>query len=223
MDSLAAPTTYPVEYPDSHGEWAYESDWHAKETLDLFHRLQQRYRDAPEVYVSAHMFVYYEEGNPGAMFSPDVMVVFGVPQRDRPVYKLWEEGEPPTVVFEISSKTTWATDKGKKLRLYAELGVQEYFLFDPLKAYLDPPLEGYRLAGDLYVPIVPGDGGALRSARLGIELRVVEDRLAVFDTTTGQRLLGPGEEAAVRRDLERENARLRAEVEWLRQQLGTDA
>ena len=65
-----------VEYPDSDGSLIAESDWHRDELFDLIYRLKERYADRPDVYVSGHMFVYYEEGQPRQVIAPDVMVVF---------------------------------------------------------------------------------------------------------------------------------------------------
>ena len=57
------------------------------------------------------MLLYYVEGNPSACVAPDVFVVKGVPKQERRIYKLWEELQPPTVVFEITSRgpRAWKT------------------------------------------------------------------------------------------------------------------
>lgn len=65
-----------------------------------------------------------------------------------------EEGHAPQVVFEISSKTT-RDDLGVKMRLYAQLGVEEYYLYDPTGDYLEPPLAAFRLVGGGFVPMQP--------------------------------------------------------------------
>ncbi|MBD3762800.1 Uma2 family endonuclease, partial [Rhizorhabdus sp.] len=49
----------------------------------------------------------------------------------RDTYKTWEEGAVPSVVFEITSKTTKNEDIKTKFKVYQEIGVKEYFLFDP--------------------------------------------------------------------------------------------
>ncbi|MCG8351554.1 MAG: Uma2 family endonuclease [Chloroflexales bacterium] len=51
-------------------------------------------------------------------------------------WRLYESERPPSqVVFEITSKDTWRDDLRAKLVQYAELGVQEYYAYDPN----DPP------------------------------------------------------------------------------------
>ncbi len=205
-----------VYYPESDGEPMAETDTHWVATADLALMLKDRYRDADDVYVASDNFVYFEEGNPAAVFSPDVYVVFGVPKRLRRGYKLWEEGQPPAVVIEVSSRKTWLEDKGNKMAVCAMLGVKEYYLFDPEFDYLDPPLQGFRLEAGQYASIVPGADGGLRSEVLGLKLVVVGDRLEVFDSETGERLLRPEDHRVAREAAEAEVARLRAELERLR-------
>ena len=45
--------------------------------------------------MSGDLLIYYEEGDPRVSIAPDVFVVFGVEDRQRPNYKLWEEGRAP--------------------------------------------------------------------------------------------------------------------------------
>jgi Uma2 family endonuclease len=183
-----------VYYPESDGEPMAETDTHWQATADLTHMLQRRYRDDADVYVASDNFVYYEEGNPSAVISPDVYVVFGVPGRLRRTYRLWDEGgHAPTVVFEVSSRGTWVEDKGNKMTVCAMLGVREYYLYDPELDYLEPPLQGYRLDGDQYDRMLPDAEGAHRSDVLGLTLHLDGARLVLTDTVSGERLLSPME------------------------------
>jgi hypothetical protein len=79
------------------------------------------------------------------------------------------------------------------------LGVREYFLFDLLGDYLDPPLWGYRLREGEYARI---HEEPLRSEVLGLELRVEDGRLRLYDPATGERLLTPEEAQEARRQAE---------------------
>jgi Uma2 family endonuclease len=124
-----------------------ETDIHRDQMIYLIVALNNRYRDNPSVYVSGNLLIYYREGDPSKSVSPDTFVVFGVPKQQRRVYKLWEEGKAPNVVFEVTSRKTRRQDLRTKWELYAGLGVHKYFLFDPLEEYLEPPLQGYRLVG----------------------------------------------------------------------------
>lgn len=49
------------------------------------------------------------------------------------------------MVIEVSSRKTRREDLGPKKGTYEMMGVQEYYLFDPLGEYLETPLVGYRL------------------------------------------------------------------------------
>jgi len=190
-----------------------ETDVHIDALLYLREALKDYFRDAPQVYVAGNMLLYYEEGNPAACVAPDVFVVQGVAKRERRTYKLWEEGQPPAVVFEITSRGSRLEVLGTKRVVYAMLGVREYFLYDPLGEYLRPPLQGYRLQEGEYQRLLPGGEGELVSQVLGVELRVEAGRLRVIDPA---RLLTPAEAQAARRAAEAELERLRAELARLR-------
>lgn len=217
MSAIQQPMIYQrIDYPESDGSLIAESDRHRDEMFDLIDMLRDRYREAPDVYVAGNLFIYYEQGNPSAVFAPDVFVVFGVPDGDRRVYKLWEEQRAPDVVFELSSRSTWLEDKGNKKALCAHLGVAEYFLSDPVYEYLKPPLQGFRLESGVYRPMTPDSSSALQSERLGLTLYLEQGHLQLVDTQSGERLLRPVEVRALRRAAEAEAARLRAELDRLR-------
>jgi hypothetical protein len=57
----------------------------------------------------------------------------------------------------ILARHRGATSPTTGLPTYQQLGVREYFLFDPLHEYLPQPLIGYRLIGNEYEPLIPAD------------------------------------------------------------------
>jgi Uma2 family endonuclease len=220
---MALPFSKPVEYPERDGKPMAETESHVIELMELFSVLRDRYRDDPDVYVGANMLHYYVEGNPRISVSPDVFVVLGIPNKLRRIYKLWEEGRPPTVIFEITSDSTRNADLYDKKNLYARLGVQEYFLHDVLGDYLEPSLQGFRLESGRYRPIDPAEDGSLESRVLGLRLFQEQARegfhLRPVDAATGEFLLRYGEEAQARRAAEDEIVRLRQELERARKGL----
>ena len=207
---LKAPA--PIRYPESDGKPMGETDLHITQILDLRFALARYFRDDPLVYVAADLLLYYVEGDPKEFVVPDVFIARGVPKRERRIYQLWAEGRAPEVVFEITSVSTRREDLGTKRVLYADLGVQEYFVFDPTGEDLRPPLRALRLVGLDYQPIKE----PVFSERLGLELRIESNRLRLFDPRTGKRLLTPEESDAARETAEAEVERLRAELEKLK-------
>jgi Uma2 family endonuclease len=212
-----------IHYPESDGKPMGETDVHIDALIYLREALRDYFRDDPQIYVAGNMLLYYEAGNPAACVAPDVFVVQGVAKGERRPYRLWEESQPPIVVFEITSRGSRLEDLGTKRAVYAMLGVQEYFLYDPLGEYLRPPLQGYRLQEGEYQRIPLEGEGKVTSQALGLELRVEEGRLRLVNPTTGERLLTPAEaqaarrtEAMARRAAEAELERLRAELARLR-------
>ena len=140
------PSKDAVHYPESDGKPMAESDLHREIMVYIIHLLQ-RWLRGQQVYVSGNLLLYYEEGNPRKVVAPDCFVVWGVPPQRRLIYKLWEEGKAPGVVFEVTSKSTKREDWVTKMALYARLGVQEYYLYDPTGNYLRPTLQSFQLLG----------------------------------------------------------------------------
>jgi Uma2 family endonuclease len=215
MDHITTTATQ-IHYPESDGKPMGETDVHIDALIYLREALRDYFRDDPQMYVAGNMFLYYEEGNPSACVAPDVFVVQGVAKGERRTYRLWEEGQPPAVVFEITSRGSRLEDLGTKRAVYAMLGVLEYFLYDPLGEYLRPPLQGYRLEEGEFQRLPPGVAGGFTSQTLGLELRLEHDRLRVFNPTSGERLLTPAEALLARRIAEARVSRAEAEVERLR-------
>lgn len=218
--ALATEPVKPIVYPSSDGKPMAETDVHRDLMAELIHELDVHFSDQPDVYVSGNLLVYYVEGNPKKRFAPDVFVVRGVPKRKRRVYKLWEEGRVPDVVIEISSSQTWGEDLQRKYNLFADLGVKEYFLFDPEYDYLPNPLVGYRLVDFSYKAMKLLDN-RLYSEELGLELVDTGQTLRLFNPKTGSFLPTSGEEAQARLKAETamrqaEEARQRAEAELQR-------
>jgi Uma2 family endonuclease len=186
-----ASTKADVYYPESDGEPMGETIQHRDATIDLILALQDWFVDDPLAYVSGDEFLYYVEGQPRFVVSPDVWAVRGIDKTiPRPIYKTWlEGGKGPDVVIEVTSKSTRRVDQGKKFRIYQDdLKVREYFLFDPLAEYLKPPLQGHRLFGGEYRPIEPV-AGRLPSEVLGLHLEAEGDRVRLFEPVMGRRLL----------------------------------
>ena len=121
------------------------------------------------------------------------------------------------MVIETTSRKTRRKDTQDKPLLYARLGVKEYFVYDPLQEYLDPPLQGYRLGDQAaYAAIPPDEAHALISEQLGLRLRIEQGLIQFYRLDTGERLLTAEERSArdaeARQAAEAEIARLRAEL-----------
>ena len=213
-----------VEYPSSDGRPLAENDAQLAAILYGISVLRTRYAGRGDVYVSGDLLIYYEEGNPRVSVAPDVFVVFGVEDRMRMSYKVWEEGKGPDFVLEVASPGTWREDVGPKREVYARLRVREYWLYDPLGEHLTPELQGYRLVDGKYErqPLVESLDGrlALRSETLGLDLWVKGGEMRFRDPETGLNLLSHREEHATRRQeaVARQAAEARAEREAVARQ-----
>ncbi|MDB9528720.1 Uma2 family endonuclease [Oscillatoria sp. CS-180] len=208
---VATPNQVPIpaiEYPSSDGEPVAETSVHLYALLTTLEVLRQ-YLDGQTAMVLANQFLYYSQGMPKLRVAPDVMVIFDVEPGPRDNYKIWEEGQVPSVIFEMTSKGTQDQDKSFKKMLYEQLGVQEYWLFDPKGEWIGQQLEGYRLERGVYYPITDGQSEALR-----LRLQVEGQLIGFYREDTDEKLLIPGELAqAVKQEaLARQQAEQRAEA-----------
>lgn len=187
-----------VQYPERDGKPMGETETHIREIMRLIQTLDGAFAGRPDVYVGGDLLVYYQDGNPRSAVVPAVFVAVGAPKLpQRRIYKLWEEAVPPTFVIEVTSPSTRHVDLGRKRELYAQLGLREYVLYDPLGEYLRPALQGFRLDGGVYQPMAQGTTGALISEALGLYLQFEDGRLRLRVAETGAALLDPLERAVL--------------------------
>jgi Uma2 family endonuclease len=176
-----------VVYPSSDGEPLAETSVHVDATVYGVMALRN-YLEGQQAIVLADQFLYYVQGFPKFRVAPDVMVVFNVPPGARDNYKVWEEGQVPAVVFEMTSAGTRDRDEKVKKDLYESLDIPEYWQFDPKGEWIPEKLRGYRLREGWYVPITDG-----RSEPLKLRLVVEESLIGFYREDTGEKLLASAE------------------------------
>ncbi len=223
-----------IDYPETDGQPMGETDWHIDWTLRLRVLLEYHFRDR-RVYVAGDLLLYYHEGVPSHFVVPDGFVVLDCDPHRRPFFKTWEEQRVPNAVFEFTSASTRRNDDVFKPRIYAALGVPEYFLYDPVGDYLSPRLQGHRLTGEQgYVRIQPDNQSRLHCEQLGLTLELADGELVLRDASNGETLLteaqanareanaksiaaDAAQQEAMR--LETVNSELEAELKRLREEL----
>jgi hypothetical protein len=184
-------------------------------------------------YVSKDRWLRMDPANERDLLLPDLLIArdllahqWGVNQ-----YLPWAVGKAPEMLAEFLSPSSEDADQVDKPRRYAELGVQEYFLFDPDGTYGVPRIQGWSLRRDGSREPLPrrADGG-IASRLLPVAFRLVDDHIGVVDTRTGQPALRYDEAQRLLREeqvlrfraeqalqqAEAEAARLRAELARLR-------
>lgn len=176
-----------IVYPSSDGEPLAESYSHLYAILTTLEVLKQYLSDRMAT-VLADQFLYYSQGFPKLRVAPDVMVIFDVERGGRDNYKLWEEKQIPKVIFEMTSAGTRNQDLEFQKNLYEQLGVEEYWLFDPRGEWIPEKLIGYRLDRERYEPITDGC-----SQPLQLRLAVDGELIAFYRQDTGEKLLIPDE------------------------------
>lgn len=183
-----ATETPEIFYPSSDGEPLAETHQHVLAILMALALLRLYLQEQPAV-VFANQFFYYIENNPKARVAPDVMVVFDIPKKLYGNYKLWEGKQAPAIIFEVTSAGTKETDWGFKKTLYEQLGVTEYWLFDPYGEWITEQLKGYRLNEEgSYKQITDGCSQVLQ-----LRLEADEYLIGFYRLDNGEKLLTPEE------------------------------
>jgi Uma2 family endonuclease len=179
-----------IFYPSSDGEPLAETYDHLNAIIAILEVLRA-YLSGQRATVLADQFLYYAQGYPRLRIAPDVMVIFNVEPGGRDNYKIWEEGEVPQVVFEVTSPSTRIQDESHKKNLYEQMGVTEYWQFDPRGEWIPEQLQGYRLhtgENPIYIPITDGC-----SQPLNLKLEVENKLIVFYRLDNGERLPLPQE------------------------------
>jgi Uma2 family endonuclease len=198
----------PITYPEQREDDMGETSVHINLVANFLNILKLFFKERKEVFLSANMNLYYEKDNPNKWFAPDILIAFGVPNHERSSYQIWEENVAPQVIFEVSSERTWKIDVSEKLEIYAQLGVEEYYILDPEFAYLPAPIMAFHRSGDRLLT-TPVNDERILSPRLGLEIVRTENNFRLFD---------PGKNEFLRTldEAESELERLRSEIERLK-------
>ena len=213
-----------AELPFDDGQPLPDGDFQ-RDPLDYaLYGLRDHFAARSDVAVQGDMFLHYlevddngevvldDEGQPvRGMVAPDVYVIFGAPNRQRQSFVTWDEGKLPDFVLEILSSSTWRHDISAKRALYQRLGVPEFWVTDPMGAFVHPRVQGYRLVAGVHTPIDPLPGKRrVRSEVLGLELRVEDGLLRIHDPQTGRDIYDIHGAAETLRQIEAERQRLDA-------------
>ena len=202
-----------IVYPDSDGEPMAENDHQLTAMIEAITTLRAWFADREDVYPGGDMLIYHRMNDNETRVAPDVFVVFGVESRHkRDSWIVWREGKAPDIVMELASGSTWRRDMREKRDIYAEMGVAEYWRFDPTSNYFFPPLIGEKLGDGEYSTIEMTTGRAgvtwAHSAVLGLDICAMPDgNLRFYDPVGEQWLRTHGESEAALREAEEAAAR----------------
>ncbi|MGK7930751.1 MAG: Uma2 family endonuclease [Microcystaceae cyanobacterium] len=196
-------------FPDSDGQPMSDNTEQYEWIVKIKENLEIIFADDPNVFIAGDLLWYPSRSIPVSSVAPDVMVVFGRPKGRRGSYRQWrEENIPPQVVFEILSPSNTQAEMTRKLGLYDNYGVEEYYLYDPR----DCCLQGWQRQGENLVEIIPINDWT--SPRLGMRFVWDESSLELY-RPDGERFLTTVElESQLRQEKQRaELERQRADEE----------
>ncbi len=177
-----------------------DNSWQAYTVFGQYGALLTHYEHDPNTFVGTNLLLSYRDNKRRYLVVPDLMVVFGVPDKGRPSYKVWEEGRVPDFVLEVASEGTYQKDLGIKKDTFERMGVREYCVFDPRGDMHRPRLQLFRLERRVYKRVNwwgdPDGPLAVPSETLALELQFKDDRMRFWDPKAREYLLEPLEERA---------------------------
>ena len=110
-----------------------------------------------DVFRSSNTFICYDPTNLNVRVGPDYYFATGIDAQaieDTKLYLPWAVGKPPDFVLEIASESTAENDVTSKRRIYAEIGVPEYWRFNRSGGdFYGAPLVGDILENGIYRPV----------------------------------------------------------------------
>ncbi len=136
---------------------AMEQEFVVQEILGIMHSRFTGFKIRPDVFLSSNTILCYDPSNLNVRRQPDIYLAFGVDQaaiRRRKLYLPWEAGKPPDLALEVGSESTGSEDTVVKPRLYATIGISEYWRFDPSGGeHHGEPMSGWVLRDGAYHPV----------------------------------------------------------------------
>lgn len=189
------------------------SDFHRFEQIRVFDALVERF-PLPDAYVLFERWLVMRLHDRVRKVQPDLLVAIGVPHLSHDEYDPANEGKAPDVLMEWLSPSSLTADLVEKPRDYAQLGVREYFVFNPAGRFAVSRIQGWRLRPDGKKEALPvaSDGG-VASEVLPVRFAIVQEQLLVFDRDTGEPLTALEAERRLRLEAEAEVQRLRKLLE----------
>lgn len=133
MRTLSKEELYKI-YPSSDGKPMADNtlqwEWIALIKLGM----DAVFKNRPDVFVAGDLLWYPVKGRFDIRVAPDVLIAIGAPKEMRGSYIQFAENDlPPQVVVEILSPSNTAKEMEKKLDFYQTYGVQEYYIYDPIR------------------------------------------------------------------------------------------
>ncbi len=177
-----------IFYPSEDDEPLAETHEHLLAIINTLTVLTHYLAEQSAIILS-NQFLYYVEGLPSARVAPDIMVIFDVEPGIRNNYKVWEEGQVPKLIIEMTSQGNKENDYSFKKNLYEQLSVEEYWLFDPRGEWVPEQLLGYRLQAEGFYRKITNN----YSETLQLNLVPEGSLLTFYRGDNGEKLLIPEE------------------------------
>lgn len=129
--------------------------------------------------------------------APDLAIVIGAESGESNLqeFDVAARGQRPRFILEVVAPRFAAADLVQKVQIYAQAGVQEYFIVDSGErednATIHYQLLGYRLVKQTYQPIAPESDGRVYSKvnRLWLQPNATQDGIVAISERSGEMIV----------------------------------
>lgn len=176
-----------VLHPEE-GDQVIHSDAHQRRCIYLYNVLQSRLSADPHAVVLHDVRIKWDKPELRP-HGPDLMVIFNVRERKNwSTFDVANEGTRPSLIIEVTSPETRATDLADKLDHYDFAGVPFYVIVDALDRREEQRIRllGYRKHGDAYAAIALDERGWLWLEPVQLWLGVRDNEVYCFDANGEQ-------------------------------------
>ena len=216
---------YPELPPEPRDMQQTPSNGYLRETLQSILTPGYDFPYHPTILIGEQIPIYYGSpgpaGGPPPHVIPDCLIALDVDTAaiwDRVGYDPIQNSKPPDVVIEVASHSTYRSDNVRKREIYRQIGVPEYWRFDPSGGdFYGQPIIGEELVNGQYrqFPLNQYDDESVGATSLVLNLnfRWREEQFRIHNPLTGEEYEHPrGQNARQQVEI----ARLQAEVRRLR-------
>jgi Uma2 family endonuclease len=162
-------------YPESDGQPMAENTIQFRWIVLIKEGLEILFASVLDVFVAGDLLWYPVRGNKYIKCAPDAMVAIGRPKGDRGSYIQHLEGNvAPQVVFEVLSPGNRSAEMKRKFNFYQKYGVEEYYIYDPIKNNL----QGWLRSNSILKPIANINNWT--SPRLNIKFVLTPTTLEIY-------------------------------------------
>ena len=203
------PTSNPYPANDGLGIADYAATYAA--ITASHHHLGRRFYGQP-VYFGASKLIYFKEAEPHACMAADLIVATDLARHTGPsgAWLIWHEGKATDLIVEVDQPRHQRPDAVIRQSMYADAGVAEYLVYNPLAHADSPPVQS--VIGPAIPPETDTGISTWYSPALGCYLHTLRGLPGIYPTHGPESPYNDHSYRVARDNLTADIARLRRQI-----------